>query len=160
MTEPKKKKKKKKSALYVWNTNEIQRLPDNMSRSMTKPIKWHVRPVKTQISLCIRPVWWESSPSAWICLGSLAIHSTQRRPWSDWALGGSTQSDLSLRWVLRTLCLFCHAAAYIYRDPYHLVELMVWGGWSCLWCYVTVNYRLRLILIIEEHSLLFVRQII
>ena len=40
--------------------------------------------------------------------------STQRRPWSDWALGGSAQSDLSLRWVLRTRCLFCHAAAYIY----------------------------------------------
>ena len=56
--------------------------------------------------------------------------STQRRPWSDWALGGSAQSDLSLRWVLRTLCLFCHAALYIYRDPYHLVELMVWGGWG------------------------------
>ena len=40
--------------------------------------------------------------------------STQRRPWSNWALGGSAQSDLSLRWVLRTLCLFCHAASYIY----------------------------------------------
>ena len=24
--------------------------------------------------------------------------------------------------MLRTLCLFCHVAAYIYRDPYHLVE--------------------------------------
>ena len=42
--------------------------------------------------------------------------STQRRLWSDWALGGSAQSDLNLRWVLRTLCLFCHAAAYISRS--------------------------------------------
>ena len=57
--------------------------------------------------------------------------STQQILRSDWALDGSAQSDLSLRWVLRTLCLFCHAAAYIYRDPYHLVELMVWGGWGC-----------------------------
>ena len=32
--------------------------------------------------------------------------STQRRLRSDWDLGGSAQSDLSLCWVLRTLCLF------------------------------------------------------
>ena len=29
---------------------------DKMSRNMTKPTKWHVRPAKTQISLGIRPV--------------------------------------------------------------------------------------------------------
>ena len=32
--------------------------------------------------------------------------STQRRLLSDWALGGSAQSDLSLHWVLRTLLFF------------------------------------------------------
>ena len=32
-----------------------------MSRLMTKPTKWLVRPAKTQISLGIRPVWSESS---------------------------------------------------------------------------------------------------
>ena len=31
-----------------------------MSRLMTKPTKWHVRPAKTQISLGIRSVWSES----------------------------------------------------------------------------------------------------
>ena len=31
----------------------------NMSHSMTKPTKWHVRPAKTQISLGICPVWSE-----------------------------------------------------------------------------------------------------
>ena len=41
---------------------------------MTKPTKWHVRPAKTQISLGIRPVWSESSLSAWRKLGSLATH--------------------------------------------------------------------------------------
>ena len=41
---------------------------------MTKPAKWHVRPAKTQISLGIRPVWSESSLSAWRKLGSLATH--------------------------------------------------------------------------------------
>ena len=38
-----------------------------MSRLVTKPTKWHVRPAKTQISLGIRPVWSESSLSAqWV----------------------------------------------------------------------------------------------
>ena len=41
---------------------------------MTKPIKWHVHPAKTQISLGIHPVWSESSLSAWRKLGSLATH--------------------------------------------------------------------------------------
>ena len=45
-----------------------------MSRDMTKPTKWHVRPVKTQISLVIRPVWSESSLPAWRNFGSLATH--------------------------------------------------------------------------------------
>ena len=45
-----------------------------LSRDMTKPTKWHVRPAKTQISLGIRPVWSESSLSAWRKLGSLATH--------------------------------------------------------------------------------------
>ena len=31
-----------------------------MSRIVTKLTKWHVHPAKTQISLCIRPVWTES----------------------------------------------------------------------------------------------------
>ena len=44
----------------------------HLSRLMTKPTKWHVRPAKTQISLGIRPVWSESSLSAWRKLGSLA----------------------------------------------------------------------------------------
>ena len=46
----------------------------NMSRHMTKPTKWLMHPVKTQISLGYRPVWSESSLSAWRKLGSLATH--------------------------------------------------------------------------------------
>ena len=45
-----------------------------MSRLMTKPTKWHVRPARTQISLGICPVWSESSLSAWRKPGSLATH--------------------------------------------------------------------------------------
>ena len=39
-----------------------------------KTNKMSVRPAKTQISLGIRPVWSESSLSAWRNLGSLATH--------------------------------------------------------------------------------------
>ena len=45
-----------------------------LSHCMTKPTKWHVRPIKTQISLGMRPVWSESSLSARRNLESLAIH--------------------------------------------------------------------------------------
>ena len=78
---------------------------DNMSRLITKPIKWHVRPAKTQISLGIRPVRSESSLSTWVL--SLPL-STQRRLWSDWA---DAQADLSLRRALMSFCWFCHEAA-------------------------------------------------
>ena len=67
-----------------------------MSRDMTKPTKWHVRPAKTRISLGIGPVWSESSLSAWRKLGSLATNQAHSELWSDWA---DAQADLSLRWV-------------------------------------------------------------
>ena len=40
-----------------------------ISRLVTKPTKWHIRPAKTQISTGIRPVWSESLMSAWKSLG-------------------------------------------------------------------------------------------
>ena len=57
-----------------------------------------VRPTKTQISLGIRPVWSESSLSAWRKLGSLATHwahnedsdQTGRMPWLIWVFAGHT----------------------------------------------------------------------
>ena len=42
----------------------------NLSRLMTKPTKWHVGPAKTGI----RPVWSESSLSAWRKLRSCPTH--------------------------------------------------------------------------------------
>ena len=45
-----------------------------MSRFMKKPTKWPLYPEKTQISLGIRPVWSESSLSAWRNIGSSATH--------------------------------------------------------------------------------------
>ena len=72
-----------------------------LSRLMTKPTKWHVRPAKIQISLGIRPVWSESSMSAWSKLGFLA---------TDWA--HSEDSDQTGRiWVFagRT----CHFVGFV-----------------------------------------------
>ena len=76
---------------------------------MTKPIKWHVRPAKTQISLGIRPVWSESLLSAWRKRGSLATHwaqsedsdQTGRMPRLIWVFAGRT-----------VFCWFCHEVAH------------------------------------------------
>ena len=57
-----------------------------------KTNKVSVRRAKTQINLGIRPVWSESSLSAWRKLGSLATKWAHSEDWSDWA-------DLSLRWA-------------------------------------------------------------
>ena len=70
---------------------------------MTKPTKW-VRPAKTQISLGIRPVWSESSLSAWRKLGSLATHwahskdsdQTGWMPRLIWVFAGCTVTLLVL----------------------------------------------------------------
>ena len=63
-----------------------------LSRLTTKPTKWHVRPVKTQINLGIHPVWSESSLSTWGRLKSLAITRVHRETsnqtgWSESSLG-------------------------------------------------------------------------
>ena len=93
-----------------FGTTEFRHPKTELSRLMTKPTKWHVRPAKTQISLGIRPVWvplnwkvlvtavgdkfilrWQLSrlmtkPTLWLC--------AQRRLRSAWAFA---QSDQSLR---------------------------------------------------------------
>ena len=82
-----------------------------LSRLVTKPTKWHVRPAKPQISLGIRPVWSESSLSAWRKLGSLATHwvhsedsdQTGRMPKLIWVFAGST--CLFVGFVTRRLIL-------------------------------------------------------
>ena len=89
-----------KSCTTGSNWNQLQLLSSNieMSRLTTKPTKQHVRPAKTQISLGIRPVWSESSLSAWriwACVLSYPL-SPQRRLWSDWV---DAQADLSLCWA-------------------------------------------------------------
>ena len=81
-----------------------------MSRIMTNPTKWHMRPAKTQISLGIRPDWSESSLSPWRKHRSLATHwahsedsdQTGRMPRLIWDFAGRT-----------SFCWFCHDAAHM-----------------------------------------------
>ena len=76
-----------------------------------KTNKMSERPAKTQISLGIRPVWSESSLSAWRNLGSLATH------WAHSEDSDHTQADLSLRWAhthFVGFVMFCHIAAHIF----------------------------------------------
>ena len=55
-------------------------MPYTLHHRMTKPTKWPVHPVKSQISLGIRPVWSASS----LCEGPNIYWRGQRRLWSDW----------------------------------------------------------------------------
>ena len=72
--------------------------------------KWHVCPVKTQISLGVRPVLSESSLSGW------------RMPKLIW-----------VRWVHMSFCYFCHEMAhfktsifflFLYILPYALADIL------------------------------------
>ena len=90
--------------------------PDARSMSgrgqKTKPTKWHVRPVKTQISLGIRPVWSVFAVRMKKALVFSYPLSARPRLWSDWA---DAQADLSLRWGHMPFCRFCHALAQMIR---------------------------------------------
>ena len=83
-----------------------------LSCIMTKPTKWPVRQAKPQISLGIRPVWSESSLSAWRNLGSYATNwahyedsdQTGRMPRLIWVFAWRT--DHFVGFVMRRLiCL-------------------------------------------------------
>ena len=82
--------------------------PTQMNQRTTKPIKCHVRPAKTQASLDIRPMWSESSLSAWRKFGSLASYWAHREDWSDWAESQGDLSSLGARAIL--LVLSCAGA--------------------------------------------------
>ena len=79
----------------------------HMSHLVTKPTKWHVHPVKTQIGLGIQPVWSETSLSVWRKLGSLATH------WPH-----SEDSDQTVR-MPRLIRVFagrtCHFVGFVMR---------------------------------------------
>ena len=100
-------------------------LRQNLSHNMTKPNKVTLRPVKTQISLGIHPVWSESLLSAWRKLGSLATHSAH-----------SEDSDQPghpprLIWVfaectLTLLVLSCHGLNKFLYSYDNFIKIPVW----------------------------------
>ena len=73
---------------------------------MTKPTKWHVRPVKTQISLGICLVWSKSSLCAqWVAKDPRFLHAdsedsdqTGRMPRLIWVIAARTLILLVLSW--------------------------------------------------------------
>ena len=100
----------------------------HMSRRMTKPTKWHVRPANTHISLDIRPVWPESSLSAWRNLGPLATH------WTHSEDSEQTWRMPRLIWVfaLRT----CHFVGFVVQRLIWVCGFLLWGLFrivSCAW---------------------------
>ena len=81
-----------------------------ISQRMTKPTKWQVRTAKTRIILDIRPVWSESSLSAWRKLVSLATYWTHSE---DSDQNGRIPRMICLRMAHMPFCWFCHALALI-----------------------------------------------
>ena len=111
-----------------------------------KTNKTSVRPAKTQISLCIRPVWSESSLSSRRNLGSLATHwahsedsdQTGRMPSRIWVFAGRT---------VTVLVLSCRGSHYYFKDLLEGVSSVAFYN-CCSWIdsikpslvyFVTVN---------------------
>ena len=104
-------------AVYSSVVEHVSLFKKNLNRPMTKKKnKWPVRPAKTQISLSIRPVWSESSLSAWRNLGSLATRSahsegsdqTGRVPRLIWVFAGRTSHFVGV--VMRRFIWCVHMA--------------------------------------------------
>ena len=99
---------------------------------MTKQTKWHVRSLKTLISLGIRPVWSESSLSAWrkIATKRTAKTLTKFDGWPGWS--ESSLDAQSFSW-------FCHEATHIY------VASLGWGK-GCIMYSMAIKNPYRYIL--------------
>ena len=88
----------------------------NISRLLTKPTKWSVRPAKTQVSLGIRPVWSESSLcTQWVAKDLSFLHADSE--------DSDQTGHLSLHWEHMPFGWFCHEAA-------HILQCSLWLGWS------------------------------
>ena len=96
---------------------------------------------KTQISLGIRPVWSDSSLSAWRKLGSLATYWVHSEDWSDWV---DAQADLSLRWPHISFVGFVRAGSYLLSRKLVLERARLWSGLSLFcWCFsFTLTFNL------------------
>ena len=137
-----------------------------------KTNKMRARPAKTQISLGIRPVWSESSMSAWRKLRSLATHwahsedsdQTGRMPMLIWVFAGRTVHIVGF--VMRRLnyyYYYCETKLqrqqyYIgnrkqisffpaFYTPFHYPHLLLMPGWWC-WAMVLGSFQCRGVLLL------------
>ena len=112
-------------SIQFFNCPDKTKIPNHLSRLMTKPTKWHVRPAKTQISLGIHPVWSESSLSAWRNIGSWATHWVHSEDWSDWAhshfVGFVMMRLISLQ-LQNHSCLLTRS--YLWHEGIHISRAM------------------------------------
>ena len=120
---------------------------------MTKPTKWHVCPVKTKISLGIRPVWSEYSLSAWRNFGSLATQ------WAHYEDSDQTWRMPRLIWVFAVCTatlLFCHEAAHLWGAVKNSITRLSWGlpsisdSYTMWW-----NFHLTHISLVDYSSLIY-----
>ena len=114
------------SVWYTWH--HYQSLFLKFEPPHDKTSKMTVHPAKTQISLGIRPVWSESSLSAWRKLGSLATHwahseDSEQTGWMPrliWVFPGRTATLLVLSWgcsfLWALLLLFLKKAPISFND--------------------------------------------
>ena len=99
-----------------------------MSRLVKETTKWHVR-----------PVWWESSLSAWRKLRSLASSYplNAQRLWSDWA---DAKSDLSLGWAhSHFLGVLSWRRSYI--DAQELLLQHMFLDCNCIYKHFVLQYK-------------------
>ena len=96
-----------RSCYSPWN-----RTNTNYMNHLTKiPTKWPLRPMKTQISLGIRPDWSESLLCAhWVTKDPSFLHADSE-DWSDWV---DAQADLSLRCAHVILLVLSWGGSYKY----------------------------------------------
>ena len=104
-----------------------------------KTNKVSVHPAKTQISLGIRPVWSETSLSAWRKLGSLAIHlahsedsdQTGRMPRLIWVFAGRTA----------TLLVLSRGGSYLFVLVFLFALCRIYSfGFTLVSCYRDVGF--------------------
>ena len=69
---------------------------------------WHVRPTKTQISLRIRAVWYESSLSVWRNFASWAFQNASNEDSDQPAqCAGWSESSLGAQYQIYIFCCWC-----------------------------------------------------
>ena len=104
-----------RASVIAWKLLSISCYTDRiakMSRLMTKPTKWHMRPAKTQISLGIRLVWSESSLCAqWVAKAQDFFMRTAKPLIRLGGCPGWSESSLGAQ----SFCWFCQEAAKIWN---------------------------------------------